>query len=71
MNPFEWLVLVVVCFLIARTLWWVLVQIPEGHVKDDAICEICLGKVIEDKVTKPLEWCDCPNKKTTDKHGES
>jgi hypothetical protein len=70
MNPFDWLVLGVVGFLIVRILWWVLVQIPRGHAKDEAICEICLKKTIEDKVTKPLEWCDCPQRETFDKHNE-
>ena len=68
LNPFEWLVLGVIAFGGARVIWWVMVQIPSGHAKDEAICEKCLGKRMNDKVTEPLEWCDCPLRETSDKH---
>ncbi len=70
LNPFEWLILGVTGFIVLRVLWWILVQIPQGHAKDEAICEKCLGKKMEDNVTEELEWCDCPLRETSDRHGE-
>ncbi len=62
------LLLAVVAFILIRTLYWLLVEIPRDHAKDEAICEICLGKTRNDKVTEPLEWCDCPQRENADKH---
>jgi high-affinity Fe2+/Pb2+ permease len=68
MNLFFFLVGMVIGFVVVRVFWWVLVQIPRNHAKDEAICEKCWGKTLSDDVTECMEWCDCPQRETTDKH---
>ncbi len=71
MNPIEWLVIGIIVFIGTRVLWWIYVEIPRGHAKDEAICEKCWGKTLSNDVTEPLEWCDCPQRENSDKHEES
>lgn len=62
------LILGVTGFVITRLLYYFLVEAPRGHNKDEAICDTCWGKKISDDVTESLEWCDCPQRKTSDEH---
>jgi len=71
MNPFDWIVIGVVIFIGTRVIWWLVVEVPTGHAKDEAICEKCWGKTLSNDVTEPLEWCDCPQRENSDKHEES
>ncbi len=69
MNPIEWLVIGIIVFIGTRVLWWISVEIPRGHAKDEAICEKCWGKRRSDNVTEQMEWCHCPQKEdSSDKH---
>jgi len=71
MNPFDFLVWGIISFALARIIWYLIIEIPRGHAKDEAICEKCWGKTLSNDVTEPLEWCDCPQRENSDKHEES
>jgi hypothetical protein len=69
MNPFELLVIGVIGFVVLRVAYWLLVEIPRGHTKEEAICEKCFGKTMSDDVTESMEWCHCPQKEdSSDRH---
>jgi hypothetical protein len=67
-NTLDKVVILLIGFMAVRALWFLLVEIPRGHHKDEAICEKCWGKTLSDDVTECMEWCDCPQHETTDKH---
>ena len=71
LYPFGWMIVVIIGFIAVRVAWYLLVEVPKGHARDEAICEKCYGKTMDDDVTESMEWCHCPQREDgSDKHKE-
>ncbi|HYT46759.1 MAG TPA: hypothetical protein VEP90_30815 [Methylomirabilota bacterium] len=69
MNFFTILGIASIVFIFVRAAFYLLVEVPRGHARDEAICEKCFNKRLNDDVTELMEWCHCPQKEDgSDKH---
>lgn len=78
MDVFGWLAIGVIIFLAVRIIYEAFVKTMKGHTEppdtcprcQELYCEDCKKKQESSDTSEQAEWCDCPQRPTSDKHSD-